>query len=298
MAINTPDPHAIAIARAVQERVAPDMVILFGSRATGRHHEHSDVDLLVVTDNDGPSSAGLNAYHINQDYLKVNPPRLEIGVIRMTRKDFDYYRRANQHIAGQAARYGVIMNGERLGPPPDYHDGYPEHWPETRRRIENAEKYNDTFNDLLDLNHWNQDAIGFLGQQAVENALKGWLSSYNDDRTFGHDLIPLWRDIQKIEDWSNLELGRVHEAVSGLFNLVEYEDPNRPGEECDWLTNYGVLYRYAGSSYHMSRQERLTLKEKVNNVVAAVVERIHAISGTTESDVYPEGIKPWDVTPE
>ena len=270
------------------------MVILFGSRATGRHHEHSDVDLLVVTDNDGPSSAGLNAYHINQDYLKVNLPRLEIGVIRMTRKDFDYCRRANQHIAGQAARYGVIMNGERLGPPPDYHDDYPDHWPETRRRIENAEKYNDTFNDLLDLNHWNQDAIGFLGQQARRERIEGVAVGLQRRQ----DLIPLWRDIQNIEDWSNPELGRVYSDVSELFNLVEYEDPNRPDEECDWLTNYGVLYRYAGSSYHRSRQERLTLKEKVNNVIAAVVERIHAISGTNESDVYLEGIKPWDIIPE
>ena len=273
-------------------------MILFGSRATGRHHEHSDVDLLVVTDNEGPSNAGPNAYHINQDYLNVNLPRLEIGVIRMTRKDFDYYRRANQHIAGQAARYGVVMNGEILGPPPDYDDGYPDHWPETRRRIENAEKNNYSFNDFVDSDYWNQDAIGFLGQQAVENALKGWLSAYNDDRTFGHDLIPLWKDIQKIEDWSNPDHGRVHEAVSELFNLVEYEDPNRPGVECDWLTNYGVLYRYAGSSYHMSRQERLTLKEKVNDVIISVVERIHTISGTTEPDVYPEGIKPWDIIPE
>ena len=298
MAINTPDPHAIAIARAVQEREAPDMVILFGSRATGRHHEHSDVDLLVVTDDEGSASTGPNAYHINQDYLNVNPPRLEIGVIRMTRKDFDYYRRANQHIAGQAARYGIVMNGEILDPPPDYDDGYPDHWPETRRRIENAEKNSYTFNDLVHSNYWNQDAIGFLAQQAVENVLKGWLSAYNDDRTFGHDLIPLWRDIQNIEDWSNPELGRVHEAVSEIFNLVEYDDPNRPGAECDWLTNYGVLYRYAGSSYHMSRQERLTLKEKVNAAIAAIIERIHDLSGTTDADVYPTGIKPWDVIPE
>ena len=298
MSINTPDQHAIAIARAVQEKVAPDMVILFGSRATGRHHEHSDVDLLVVTKDESQLSAGLNAYHINQDYLKVKPPRLEIGVIRMTRKDFDYCRRANQHIAGQAARYGIVMNDEILGCPPDYDDGYPEHWSETRRRIENAEKNNYSFNDLVDSNYWNQDAIGFLAQQAVENALKGWLSAHNDDRTFGHNLISLWRDIQNIEDWSNPELRRVYSPVSELFNLVEYEDPNRPDEECDWLTNYGVLYRYAGSSYHMSRHERLTLRENVNVAVAAIVERVHAISGTTESDVYPEGIKPWDIIPE
>ena len=157
------------------------------------------------------------------------------------------------------------------------------------------EKHHYSFNDLVDSEYWNQDTIGFLAQQAVENALKGWLSAYNDDRTFGHDLIPLWRDIQQIEDWSNPELGRVCEAVYELFNLVEYEDPNHPDKECDWLTNFGVLYRYAGSSYHMSRQERLTLQERVNAVVTAVIERIHAISGTTESDVYPEGIKPWDI---
>ena len=274
------------------------MVILFGSRATGRHHEHSDVDLLVVTKDESQLSAGLNAYHINQDYLKVKPPRLEIGVIRMTRKDFDYCRRANQHIAGQAARYGIIMNDETLGRSPDYDDGYPDHWAETRRRIENAEKNNYSFNDWLDSDYWNQDVIGFLAQQAVENPFKGWLSAYNDDRTFGHDLISLWRDIQNIEDWSNPELRRVYSPVSELFNLVEYEDPNRPGEECDWLTNYGVLYRYAGSSYQMSRHERLTLRENVNAAVAAIVERVHAISDTTDSDVYPEGIKPWDVIPE
>ena len=298
MSINTPDQHAIAIARAVQEKVAPDMVILFGSRATGRHHEHSDVDLLVVTKDESQLSAGLNAYHINQDYLKVKPPRLEIGVIRMTRKDFDYCRRANQHIAGQAARYGIIMNDETLGRPPDYDDGYPGHWAETRRRIENAEKYNYSFNDWLDSDYWNQDVIGFLAQQAVENTLKGWLSAHNDDRIFGHNLISLWRDIQNIEDWSNPELRRVYSPVSELFNLVEYEDPNRPNEECDWLTNYGVLYRYAGTLYQMSRHERLTLREKVNAAVAAIVERVHSISGTTDSDVYPEGIKPWDITPE
>ena len=45
MGAGTPDRHALNVARAVQEEVAPTMVILFGSRATGRHREHSDVDL-------------------------------------------------------------------------------------------------------------------------------------------------------------------------------------------------------------------------------------------------------------
>ena len=40
------DRHNLDIARAVQETVQPDVVILFGSRAAGDHREDSDVDPL------------------------------------------------------------------------------------------------------------------------------------------------------------------------------------------------------------------------------------------------------------
>ena len=124
--------------------------------------------------------------------------------------------------------------------------------------------------------------------------MKGWLSAYNDDRTFGHKLTDLWRDAANIEDWSNPGLDRLHQSMTRLFDYIEYEDPDRPNEQCDWLTDYGVIYRYAGTSYQMTQDERLELRERINDVVNSVIERIHAISGTTESDVYPEGIKPWD----
>ena len=42
----------------------------------------------------------------------------------------------------------------------------------------------------------------------------------------------------------------------------------------------------------MTQGERLELKERINDDVSAVIERVHAISGTAESDVYPQGIKP------
>ena len=45
MTAGSADQHALNIARVVQKEVAPAMVILFGSRATGRHREHSDVDI-------------------------------------------------------------------------------------------------------------------------------------------------------------------------------------------------------------------------------------------------------------
>ena len=43
-------PHSIAIAKAVQDAVQPDTVILFGSRAVGDFRPDSDLDLLIVTD--------------------------------------------------------------------------------------------------------------------------------------------------------------------------------------------------------------------------------------------------------
>ena len=50
-----PDVLAKAVAAAVQAVVAacqPDQIILFGSAARGRHHRGSDLDLLVVVDDD------------------------------------------------------------------------------------------------------------------------------------------------------------------------------------------------------------------------------------------------------
>ena len=294
MTDGTPDRHALNVARAVQKEVAPAMVILFGSRATGRHREYSDIDLLVIAGDSSKRRAEIGARNAAYAYMKSNPPRLGLDVVGMTRKEFDYRRRAKQHIAGQAARYGVVMNGETLGPPPHYEDGYPAHWPETRQRIQNAEEYHHHFNEMVDENHWNQKTLGFLGQQAVENALKGWLSAYNDDRTFGHELTALWRDAEGIEDWSNPELGPLHESMTRLFDYIKYEDPVQTGEQTDWLTKYGVIYRYAGASYQMTQEERLQLRERINDAVNSVIKRVHAISGTAESDVYPEGIKPWD----
>jgi HEPN domain-containing protein len=287
MTLNGPDPHAIDIAQAVQKEAGQATVILFGSRATGRYRQNSDLDLLVVTD-ENPVSAELRACHAARIYMKAHPPRLELNVIGMTRQRFDRCRRANQHIVGQAIRYGVVMNDER----PDYsdysynadyseeerHDSYPDHWPETSRRIERAETWNRSFNELADSEHSHQELIGFTAQQAVENALKGWLSAYNDVRTFGHDLRDLWEDVIKLEDWSDSSLNEAHRATTDLFNYIGYTELGNQEDPLDWLTNYAAKYRYEGTAHVMTATELQELKVKVNRVIGAVVSRIYAIS--------------------
>ena len=117
--------------RAAQEGVGPDLVILFGSRAAGDHREDSDVDILVVTDREHHGSAGAAAERAAQDYIRQNPPELELGIISMTRQTFDRCRRANQHIAGQAARHGIPMVGTAREPGDEPEPGPDDHWPAT-----------------------------------------------------------------------------------------------------------------------------------------------------------------------
>lgn len=170
-----------------------------------------------------------------------------------------------------------------MDPAPSNGDRYPDHWPETRRRIERAEAWNQSLADVIENQH--QELVGFTAQQAVENALKGWLSAYNDARTFGHDLTELWDDIQDIEDWKDPELGRVAEAGSQLFGFIRYPSPDEPHEYMDWLTDYAAKYRYAGTAHVMAINERQELLQLVNQFVVAVLARIHRLSGTDQSDV-------------
>lgn len=283
MSPNVADPHALATARAAQTQLPGATVILFGSRATGRHRPSSDIDLLVVTSEYDLIGAELRARKAALSYVRSNPPRVPVDVIGITRTQFERCSRANQHIAGQAARYGVNVSEEQLEPASSNSDGYPDHWPETRRRIERAQAWNQSLADVIENQH--QELIGFTAQQAVENALKGWLSAYNDTRTFGHDLTELWDDIKEIEDWSNPDLSRAVQTGNDLFNFTRYRNPNDPDEYKDWLTDYAARYRYAGTLHIMTGSERRELQRLVNEFVIDVVARIHGLSGTNHHDV-------------
>ena len=87
--VGKPAPHALGIAVAAQEAVAPDVVILFGSRAMGDYREDSDVDILVVAESEHHASARAVAEVAAEHYMEQNPPELELGVASMNRQTFD-----------------------------------------------------------------------------------------------------------------------------------------------------------------------------------------------------------------
>ena len=248
--VSKADPTGLAIARAAQEEAVQDVVILFGSRARGDHRDDSDVDLLVIAGDGNARRAEFAAYSGVKRHLEATGVHISTDIFSMTKEQFARGRLAKQHIAGQAWNQGVAMRPEGM----DYSinkpdDGYPTHWPATKQRLFNADEYIHSFNDMVNEGYWNQKLIGFSAQQAVENALKGWLSAIDDDRNWDHDLDRLFQGILEKEDRSNPSVLQASEAVESLMDYARYDDPRSPGQVRNWLTNYAVLYRYGGTTH-------------------------------------------------
>ncbi len=294
----SPDPHALGIAAHVQEAVRPDVAILFGSRAVGDYRDDSDVDILVITDRENHLESRGPALTAAKSYMRENPPRLEVAIITMTRREFDRCRRAKQHIAGQATIYGVDMSGESMDYPRHGGEERQEHWPETRQRIQNAEEWQRQLDQMVDENHWNRKLMGLSAQQSVENALKGWLSTHNDAGRYGHEIEDAWERINMLEKgWSGPTAQRAKEAVEELLDYTSFPDPtgDNPGNANNWLTLYAAVYRYGNPNHVMGRAEQRELREKVDRAVDSVIGLIHERSRTTNLDVYPGGIRPWEI---
>ena len=285
------DPLAVAVADAVQHSVAPAQVILFGSRARGDHGPDSDVDLLVVAADANTTGPELRAKIAAREYLATLESDLGVDVVAMTGREFNRARLANQHVAGQAFNQGIWMSNEILESPEP--DGFPDHWPETVRRLQTVEEWLYHVNDMLEKESGPQRVLGFGAQQAVENALKAWLSTHNLPRNYGHELTPLWDEIRSLPETSAPDAQPAVAAVANLFAYTRYEDPDLPGIYLDWLSKYAVDYRYAGVSHQMTELERAELRNLLNAALSEIVALVHRRSGTTSADVWPDGERPW-----
>ena len=253
---NAPDPKACAVARAVGDAVHPGRVILFGSRARGDFSPDSDVDLLVITDSD-PLDNG--SYRRASSIAHGKAAELyggSIGVdlVEMSVVNFHYGRRARNHVAGQAVRDGFDTNGDKV----NYDNPAPSNWPDIEQRIANAQRCLGDLEVLTEDPRSSQEAIGFHAQQALENALKGWISALDADYVNTHDLADL------------AAIVRQHSA----------ENDTPAGERLTWLTGYAVRYRYEGAQVFV--EDRFALLTVVTETVEAIIDRIRALTTTDE----------------
>ncbi len=246
-----PDPKACAVARAVEDSVHPARVILFGSRARGDFNADSDIDLLIVTDTDRQDKWEYvrNSKVAHRKIEEVYGDLIGVDLVHMSVDAFHEGRRARNHLAGQAVRDGYDANGEKV----NYDNPEPTNWPDIRQRIANAERELRVLNDLVEADSA-QEAIGFHAQQAIENALKGWISALDADYGNTHDLADL------------MAIVRQHPG----------ENDTPAGEQLTWLTKYAVEYRYEGVVVAMD--DRFALLEGVTETVHAILARIQMLT--------------------
>ena len=276
---------ALAAAQAAQEAVAPDTVILFGSRARGDHRPDSDIDLLVIHHEDR-SWAVPAAQRAGYTRLQQTAPHAEVNAIGITRARFHYSRRAKNHVAAQALRDGVIMNGENLDYPAEEMEDEPANWPDIKERLQAAHRNLAAFDYLIANPDMDQEIYGFNAQQAVENALKGWLSAAELDYGRIHDLDQLAAPLLQHPIEADTE------AADQLRHLLEYTAYHRieiSGDLQTWLTRYAAEYRYAAARYRMDDLEKAHFQEEIGQTVHAVINRIHQITGRNANDWRPAG---------
>lgn len=282
-----PDPHAVAIARAMQAET-DGLIILFGSRAKGNYETASDLDVLLIGHTRGkPKGAA-------QEYMDENPPKLHVEVMEMTAERFGRERLANQSIASKACRHGVWMGDERLNYRNSYEDDYPEHWPATRVHLANSWENMHRLEGLIAERSWDDKMVGFTAQQTVENSLKSLLSLHQDTAEFRHNLQGIWNHyLTRHHDPGREDHREIRETVEELMDHTSYEDPQKPGGKDSWLTLYAAVYRYGQETRRMPEWERQELLLRVREAFTTVMDHVSRESGTGEDDIFPDG-KPWE----
>ena len=268
----SPDPIGLAVASVAQQAAKPNTVILFGSRARGDHQPTSDVDLLIIYRKETTTPASRIKRAIKA-YFTEHPPELGVDIVPMEMERFEYSRRAKNHVAGQAMRDGIIMNGEKLDFSNNYEDDYPESWPDVKQRLQATYRHLGTFDREFSHPEGEQESYGFHAQQAVENAMKAWMSAADIDYHRIHDLEDAAERILN-DPVENNTL-----AAGQLRLLMDYTTFE------NWLTKYAVAYRYEGTGFRMDDLEKTRFRQEIVAATLTFVNRAHELCGTDDSDL-------------
>ncbi len=148
----------------------PQRVILFGSRARGDFGRDSDIDLLVVVDNDTPpekltSKAGYEAQCSFRGAADVFPMRAAT---------FERNRNIVGTLAAEADADGIVVYGSPKGSPSMRRVDPRARWEAVQRWLAVAQ-HDRRSAELLLADPAERGSVAFHCQQAVEKLLKGFL---------------------------------------------------------------------------------------------------------------------------
>ena len=277
----TPDPAALAVAKAAQNAVHHSAIILLGSRAAGIHRADSDVDLMLVYYK-SPIAEQSRAQQAVRTHLQENPPPLRVDIVPMELRDFNCCRRAKNHVASQAYRKGIIMSSERLGFSSNNEDEYPASWPAVKWRIQAAYRNLGGFQREFEHPEGEQENYCFHTQQAVENSLKAWVSAAELEYSGVHDLDSIARSVLEHPEESQTVAAQ---QLRMLLDCATEDDPENPGEKVNWLTYYTAWYRYRGTRHQMTDDEREGFREEILLASYTFINRSQQLTGTNDGDL-------------
>ncbi len=261
------DPKAVAVARAVQDSVPEDTVIvLFGSRARGDHNRLSDIDLMVLQPDgnaSNPDAMAATCRAANALAEKEYGHTVTVDILHLDHPRFRRGRCAVNHVAYDITRDGIPMTRiphDAINSD-DFDDGYPDNWPDISERLRDAP---DSFRSMRhDLDDGAEKYMGRHAQETLEHCYKALLSTLEIAYPRTHNLRELEALLER------------HSEQHGLFIP----------RSLDWLENFSGGGRYSSPApITVPPQE---LFEQIERVKDAIIARVYQVTGTTEADLYP-----------
>ena len=278
-----PDPHALALARAMQELRPKDTVFLCGSRAAGDYREDSDIDLFVAaTERKGRFDTESAA----REWLREHPPDRYASAMEMDRGEFQRFIKVTQSFAGQAVRHGIAMNGEKFCWP----DSLPPDDPELRQTVGMWLGLAAGHIEFLEMRrklNWKWSRItGEEAGWALERGIKALLTALNDPVRFRHGITPMWRHLQRTLDWETPRRAELRRAMERALTLTGCDDAEEPDGRGNLLAQYIDDWRRD----RVGRRHSSLEEQEQEDITDAVIE--------AATRLYGEACRLTDTTPE
>lgn len=94
----------------IVDEVAPETIILFGSRARGTANENSDIDLLVV-ETEAFSPQRSRRKEAARLYMALRSMAVSKDILLYSRAEFEHWKNSPNHVVGRAHREGRVLHG-------------------------------------------------------------------------------------------------------------------------------------------------------------------------------------------
>ena len=183
------DENAVAVAEKVNEFLRPDMTALFGSRARGDYHPHSDIDVMLVRRH--PPTAK-DVEKAQEQALEVYGRRVTVQLVWRSPEEFREGRRYWNSIETRAVREGLKMsrNSGDYGSSEEFNPEYAEterDWRQYQKFLLDAVTELDDFLYMVE-GERSDRSIGRHAQGAVENAMNALLEAWGERPGTNHEI--------------------------------------------------------------------------------------------------------------